>query len=227
MIEVVQIDSRHLAGNVIGDPSRRDLLVYLPPSYARSTRRYPVAYLLHGFGRRAAGWNEGPWVQGGILRPPIDDVLDDAIRRRGAEEMIVVMPDGWSRWGCSQWVDSPVNGNFEQYVAREIVPYVDRSLPDPARPREPRGLRDLVGRSRRVASRVAQSRRLRRHGAPVRRFLLRLHAQALAVQVLQPDLPAGTERPRQRRLELLVLLRDRLLLYAQRREAAVLRRSAR
>jgi len=141
MIEVVQIDSRHLAGNLIGDPSRRDLLVYLPPSYARSTRRYPVAYLLHGFGRRAAGWNESPWVQHGILRPPIDGVLDDAIRHLGAEEMIVVMPDGWSRWGCSQWVDSPVNGNFEQYVAREIVPYIDgryRTVPD-------RGSRGVFG----------------------------------------------------------------------------------
>jgi pimeloyl-ACP methyl ester carboxylesterase len=124
MIEVTQIDSRHLAGNIIGDPSRRDVLVYLPPSYGRSTRRYPVAYLLHGFGRRAAGWDAGPWVEKGTFRPPINDVLDEALRL-GAEEMIVVMPDGWSRWGCSQWVDSPVNGNFEQYVAREIVPFID------------------------------------------------------------------------------------------------------
>ncbi len=127
MIEVVQIDSQQLAGNVMGDPTRRDLVVYLPPGYAQSRRRFPVAYLLHGFGRRATGWTEGPWVQNGALRPPIGDVLDDAIRSHGAEEMIVVMPDGWSRLGCSQWVDSPVNGNFEQYVTREIVSYVDRT----------------------------------------------------------------------------------------------------
>ena len=127
MIDVVQIDSQHLSCNVIGDPARRDLVVYLPPGYSQSGRRFPVAYLLHGFGRRATGWTEGPWVQGGTLRPPIEDVLTEAIRIHGAEEMIVVMPDGWSRLGCSQWVDSPVNGNFEQYVSREIVGYVDRT----------------------------------------------------------------------------------------------------
>ena len=49
--------------------------------------------------------------------------------------MIVVMPDGWSRYGCSQWVDAPTNGNFEQYVVHEIVPYIDahyRTIPDAA-----------------------------------------------------------------------------------------------
>ena len=84
-----------------------------------------MAYLLHGFGRRATSWIAGPLVERGGFRPSIDDVLDGAIRERGAQEMIVVMPDGWSKWGCSQWVDSPVNGNFEQYVTREVVNWID------------------------------------------------------------------------------------------------------
>ena len=125
MIEVAQVESRHLAGNLLGDPSRRDLVVYLPPGYQTSQRRYPVTYLLHGFGRRSTSWIAGPLVERGAFRPSIDDVLDGAIRERGAQEMIVVMPDGWSKWGCSQWVDSPVNGNFEQYVRREVVNWVD------------------------------------------------------------------------------------------------------
>lgn len=126
MIEVTQIDSPHLSGNLIGDPSRRDLVVYLPPGYAVSRRRYPVAYLLHGFGRRATSWIAGPLVERGSFRPSIEDVVNEAIAAHGAAEMIVVMPDGWSRWGCSQWVDSPVNGNFERYVTEDVVHYVDR-----------------------------------------------------------------------------------------------------
>lgn len=125
-VEVTQIDSQHLAGNLVGDPSRRDIVVYLPPGYGASRRRYPVAYLLHGFGRRATSWIAGPLVERGSFRPSIEDVIGEAITKRGAAEMIVAMPDGWSRWGCSQWVDSPVNGNFERYVTEDVVAYVDR-----------------------------------------------------------------------------------------------------
>ena len=42
MIRTEQITSEQLAANVIGDPSTRDLVIYLPPSYASSTRRYPT-----------------------------------------------------------------------------------------------------------------------------------------------------------------------------------------
>ena len=48
--------------------------------------------------------------------------------------MIVAIPDGWSRWGCGQWVDSPVTGNFEQYLLHDVVTAVDaayRTIPDP------------------------------------------------------------------------------------------------
>lgn len=126
MIVVAQMESRHLAGNAFGDPSRRDLVVWLPPGYAAAPdRRYATAYLLHGFGGCARAWVVGPTLEGGFVRPPIQDILDEATLRQGAAEMIVVMPDGWSRWGCGQWVDSPLNGAFEQYVVDEVVPFVD------------------------------------------------------------------------------------------------------
>ena len=64
-----------LAGNLIGDPSQRDLVVYLPPSYHSSTRRYPTAYLLHGYGGRAIDWTIAHQQFGGWLLQPIDEVL--------------------------------------------------------------------------------------------------------------------------------------------------------
>ena len=57
MLVVEQFDSPRLAGNLMGDPSVRDLVVYLPPSYHTSARRYPVLYLLHGFGMHARDWS--------------------------------------------------------------------------------------------------------------------------------------------------------------------------
>lgn len=132
MLLVESIDSQHLSGNLHGDPSQRDLVVYLPPSYGTSTRRYPVLYLLHGYGGQAINWTKTNRLADGYIQP-IDEVFDPAITKHHAAEMIIVGPDGKAKWGCGQWVDSPVNGNYEQYVAQEVVSYVDhhfRTIPD-------------------------------------------------------------------------------------------------
>src|SRR4029077_18344196 len=70
-----RLESSHLAGNLLGDPSERDLFVYLPPGYGESDRRYPAAYLLQAYGTTAAeivtpATDEVRW------RPPIEDVLE-------------------------------------------------------------------------------------------------------------------------------------------------------
>jgi S-formylglutathione hydrolase FrmB len=126
-----RLESSHLADNLLGDPSERDLIVYLPKDYETSDLRYPTAYLLHAYGNTAQGLvtpatDEQRW------KPPIEDVLDPVFERMGVPPMIVVIPDGNSRYGCGQWVDSPVSGNFEQYVVSDVVTFVDahhRTLP--------------------------------------------------------------------------------------------------
>jgi hypothetical protein len=124
MIVHSRLESSHLADNLLGDPSERDLFVYLPPGYDDSSRSYPTAYLLHAFGQDAERLVHPPtdrqrWV------PPLEDVLDPVFCRMGVLPMIVVVPDGWTRYGCSQWVDSPVCGNFEQYVLHDVIKFVD------------------------------------------------------------------------------------------------------
>ncbi|MGA3352372.1 MAG: alpha/beta hydrolase-fold protein [Acidimicrobiales bacterium] len=132
MIVHSRIEGSHLVGNLLGDPSERDLFVYLPPGYEDSGRRYPTAYLLHAFGSSAA-----QLVQPAIDRqrwvPPLEDVLDPVFGRLGVARMLVVIPDGWTSYGCSQWVDSPVCGNFERYMVHDVVEHVDlhyRTIPD-------------------------------------------------------------------------------------------------
>ncbi len=134
MIVHSRIEGRHLAGNLLGDPSERDLFVYLPPGYGESETRYPTAYLLHAFGSSAAqqvqpALDRERWV------PPLEDVLDPVFGRMGARPMLVVVPDGWTSYGCGQWVDSPVCGDFERYLLEDVVGYVDahfRTLPAPS-----------------------------------------------------------------------------------------------
>jgi len=66
-----------------------------------------------------------PETDGQRWKPPVEDVLDPVFGRIGTAPMIVVIPDGACRWGCGQWVDSPVTGNFEQYVLHDVIPHVD------------------------------------------------------------------------------------------------------
>jgi enterochelin esterase-like enzyme len=124
MIVHTRLDSPHLARNLLEDPSDRDLFVYLPPGYEQSDRRYPTAYLLHAAGQTAEGLVTPP-TDGERWGPPLEDVLDPVFGRMGVPPMIVVIPDGNSRWGCGQWVDSPVTGHFESYVVEDVVGFVD------------------------------------------------------------------------------------------------------
>ncbi len=62
---------------------------------------------------------------------------------QGAREMIVVLPDSKTRHNGSMYSSSPTVGDFERFVARDLVAYVDahyRTLPD-------RASRGLVGHS--------------------------------------------------------------------------------
>jgi enterochelin esterase-like enzyme len=138
MIIESRIDGTRLAGNLLEDPSERHLYVYLPPGYESAARRYPTAYLLHAFGQDAERFVH-PATDGQRWAPPLEDVLDPVFGRMGAAPMIVVIPDGDTSYGCGQWVDSPVTGNFDQYVVHDVVPHVDSTYRTLAEP-ESRGI---------------------------------------------------------------------------------------
>lgn len=88
---------------------RADYLVYLPPGYDRTTRRYPAYYLLHGSPGR-------PQVYLGIAGMPVR--MDNLISRRRMRPLILVFPDGrigGSTYSDSEWANTP-SGNYDGYV---------------------------------------------------------------------------------------------------------------
>jgi S-formylglutathione hydrolase FrmB len=115
------VESRALAANTLGDPATRRAAVWLPPSYAASpARRYPVVYWLAGYaGTGETLFQDAPW------RPGLGQRLDRLVDEAGMGEVIVVAPDGFTRWGGSQYLDSPVNGGHETHLVRELVPAID------------------------------------------------------------------------------------------------------
>src|SRR5215208_8004294 len=58
-VERVMVHGKSLEGNLEGDSPDRDVLIYFPPSYAGDqARRFPVVYLLHGYGGRENTFTE-------------------------------------------------------------------------------------------------------------------------------------------------------------------------
>ena len=130
--------SRVLEGNLPGDPHVRDLYVYLPPGYEKSSERYPVSWCLSGFtGRGRMLLNDNPWT------PGIADRMDALIADGTAKPMILALPDCFTHIGGSQYINSPALGRYEDHVIQELVPYVDQRFRTLAAPEH----RGVIGKS--------------------------------------------------------------------------------
>jgi enterochelin esterase-like enzyme len=134
-VERIKIHSKALEGNLDGNTPERDVSVYLPPSYKTDkNRRYPVVYMLHGFTDDDAKWF-------GVVKHWINlpDVLNKTFADGTTREMIVVMPNGFTRFKGSMYSNSVTVGDWETFVGQELVAYIDAKYRTLAQP-ESRGL---------------------------------------------------------------------------------------
>lgn len=123
------LTSAVLAHNPLADPVTRRLPVILPPGYRPdSGRHYPVLYALTGYtGRGAALLNIRPW------NITLAERLD-RLYAAGMPHVIVVLPDCFTSFGGSQYINSSAVGRYEDYITQEIVPYIDRGYATIAAP---------------------------------------------------------------------------------------------
>lgn len=133
-VERIKIHGAALEGNLEKNIVDRDVFVFLPPSYAKDKRRrYPVVYALHGYSIGAEQWTKEIHVP---------QTIEGAFAL-GAKEMIVVVPDSKTRHNGSMYSSSVTVGDFENFIARDVVAYIDqryRTIPN-------RMSRGLVGHS--------------------------------------------------------------------------------
>jgi len=122
-VERIKIRGTALEGNLEGDAVDREVFVFLPPSYAREkSRRYPVVYALHGYSIGAEQWTRE-------IRVP--QTIEGAFAQ-GAGEMIVVLPDSKTVHNGSMYSSSVTTGDFEQFIAHDVIAYIDahyRTIP--------------------------------------------------------------------------------------------------
>jgi hypothetical protein len=119
-LERIKVHGKSLEGNLEGDSPDRDVLVYLPPSYASSpARRYPVIYFLHGYGAHAETyWNS----------LAVASAADEAAKGGSAREMIVVLPDAYTVYDGSMFSNSPTTGDWETFIAQDLTAIMNANL---------------------------------------------------------------------------------------------------
>jgi pimeloyl-ACP methyl ester carboxylesterase len=122
VLETRELQSPALESNPLGDPARRQLRVYLPPGYSGGEQRYPAVYFLHSFSNSGASWTNVSAFGLSAL-----DRLDAMIESGAIPPVIGVFPDGWTSLGGSQWINSDAIGRYRDYVAKDVVGFVDRT----------------------------------------------------------------------------------------------------
>lgn len=117
-MQVMRWESRVLKANPLHDPTLRSVAVFLP-AQAMPGGRLPIIYYLPGYDDSSANFivHSNIWLN---------------FTQRLANEVtpvVFVVVDGRTRWGGSQYLNSPAQGNYEDYICNEIVPTVEARFP--------------------------------------------------------------------------------------------------
>jgi enterochelin esterase-like enzyme len=112
MIEINWEKSKAINGET------RQIWIYTPPDYSKTTKRYPVLYLLHGSNDTAAGWTTAGNA---------NFVLDNLLAAGKAVPMIVVMPFGHATSFGVPAAQGGVSNDalFENYMLQDVIPTVE------------------------------------------------------------------------------------------------------
>jgi len=98
----------------------REMYVYTPPGYDKSTEKYPVLYLLHGGGEDQRGW---------ATQGKTNLILDNLIADGKAKPMVIVMLDGnmGSSGGLAGFNENVLK-SFESELKQGAIPFVENNF---------------------------------------------------------------------------------------------------
>ena|SRR5579885_317829 len=114
-LDVITFAGPALRNNPLHDPVVRRVAIFVPSPDAEQSR-LPVVYFLPGYGGSSEDFivHSNQWL---------------AFTQRIADEitpMLLVVPDCRTRWGGSQYLNSPAQGNYADYVCHDVVSLVER-----------------------------------------------------------------------------------------------------
>ncbi len=129
------IPAPSLKENLLQIPLEQPVAVYLPPSYKDSGKKYPVVYYLPGFGTPTRYYTQYGAFQGFFLK----NAMDQLINEKKIKDMIVVIPNAVNIFGGHFYVNSPVTGNWEDFIVKDLVSFIDKTYRTLVKP-ESRGI---------------------------------------------------------------------------------------
>ncbi len=107
-----------IQNNKGGEDPMRQISVYLPPGYQTSKDSYPTIYFLHGF-----GVDDSQIVQWLGFK----QLLDKAIETNQIRPVIMVIPNSKTKFGGSFYTNSALTGNWADYIAKDVIEYIDKN----------------------------------------------------------------------------------------------------
>jgi S-formylglutathione hydrolase FrmB len=117
------VESELLAGNPLGDPTRRPLYVYLPPGVDRTGTGLPAVFVIQGFTGQVDMWKSRS-----AFEPTIFERIDAMFAEGDCPPGVIVYVDAWTSYGGSQFVNSTSTGRYMDYLCDEVVPFIDESF---------------------------------------------------------------------------------------------------
>jgi enterochelin esterase-like enzyme len=119
--KITRVDTK-FRSVILGEDQR--ILIYLPPGYSNQTqRRYPVLYMLHGYGGFTLQ-NTTEWEQWG-LKDTAEKLMNDGL----CQPLIIVQPFGYMADGQPTYFFNHGPGTdgkrWGDYVWQDVVRYVD------------------------------------------------------------------------------------------------------
>jgi len=113
-LDVIEFSSRVLKNNPLHDPVVRSVAVFVPEQYTNHAV-LPVVYYLPGYDSSSENFIKDADRWRAFTQKLADEVTP----------VLLVVVDGRNRWGGSQYLNSPAQGNYADYVCDEIVARVE------------------------------------------------------------------------------------------------------
>lgn len=124
-LTIESVHSPAIEGNLENNTAEREVYVVTPPGYdADPDAQYPVVYFLHGYWGSPERYAEH--------HIDFTGAVDEAAA--AGHPMILVVPNGDSKWKGAFYSSGPTVGDYEGFIAHDLVSWVDanyRTIADP------------------------------------------------------------------------------------------------
>jgi enterochelin esterase-like enzyme len=117
----LMLDSEVLKGNLLDDPSERDIHVYVPAGHEGGG--LPLLFDFVGF--TAGGPGHTNWKNAGENVP---ERLDRLIGAGAMPPCVVAFPDCFTRLGGNQYINSAAMGPWDDFLREEAAPFVEQKF---------------------------------------------------------------------------------------------------